>query len=302
MRHRTIRRILIFARNPAFWSGELLRAGRQRLKAAVVSRPFLPRKLPAWVSIALGFFTRFAGHEERIRHLYDVTREMGGDPEIIVGIIESVWFSVILVAGGVLYLIFVGESDKSIRRHPAWPVVAWSILSIFILSVAFVPLYGALEIYIREQVIKRVAGVPSGTPSDPDSSENQKPLFGSPRGLTPSQQRILYAGALNLKTQIPNLPLTYISSDNESYQYMTKFQEMLKVAGIQTPLSEELPDGDQFGVMIAVPDVDKVSEGPEKLRELLVDMDLKPKFISLPANLRNNAVVLFIGPRPMQIR
>jgi hypothetical protein len=107
---------------------------------------------------------------------------------------------------------------------------------------------------------------------------------------------------LKLTKLIPKLTLTYISSDNESYGYVTNFMQMLKQAGIEVILQEELPEGqDQYGVMIAVPDPDKRSEPAERLRELLVDMDLRPKFIAQPERFKGNPLILFIGPRQVQL-
>jgi hypothetical protein len=227
---------------------------------------------------------------------------MGGDPEVIVGIVESLWFSVALVAAGVFYLIFVGEPERGVRRHPAWSAAAWTALALVLGMLAFAPVYGSIELYIRNQIIRREAGVPSGTPSDPSAPGNQKPVFGAPRNLTQGQQKILYVGALKLTKLIPQLMLTYISSDNESYQYMANFQQMLKQAGIQVSLGEQLPEGqDQSGLMIVVPDPDKISEPAERLRELLVDMDLKPKFVARPQRFGSNPLILFIGPRPVQL-
>jgi hypothetical protein len=92
-RSRTIRQIILFTRRPVESTRWLLAVAKSRFRTAVFYRPFVLRKVPAWISIVLGFGTRLAGHEERIRHVYDVTREMGGEPEVIVGLVESVWLA-----------------------------------------------------------------------------------------------------------------------------------------------------------------------------------------------------------------
>jgi hypothetical protein len=114
------------------------------IQGAVFRRPFDLRKLPGWASIALGFASRIIEHEERVRHAYDVMRELGGEPEMIAAIVESPWSSFALVLGGVAYLIFVGEPEKGVQCHYWWPIVGWSIVSLCLLGIVLVIGYGSI--------------------------------------------------------------------------------------------------------------------------------------------------------------
>jgi hypothetical protein len=119
-------------------------ASSRAVQGAVFSRPFASWKLPGWASIVLGFVTRIAEHEERIRHAYHIMHELGGEPEMIAAVVESPWFSATLVIGGVGYLVFVGEPKKGVQRQPWWPIIGWSVFGICLLGTVSVIAYGSV--------------------------------------------------------------------------------------------------------------------------------------------------------------
>jgi hypothetical protein len=98
----------------------------------------------------LGFATRLAEHEECIRYAYHIIRDLGAEPELLAALVESPWFSTALVVAGVGYLIFVGEPDGKVQRHPAWPIAAWSIVAICAALVFSVIGYGYFQLRVLE--------------------------------------------------------------------------------------------------------------------------------------------------------
>jgi hypothetical protein len=129
---------------------------RTRIREAVFTRPFTIRKLPGWLGILLGAISRLASQEERIRQAYHLVREMGGEPEAIVTIIQSPLFSVALVIAGVTYLIFVGEPQQGTQRHPAWPIIGYSVAGICLTAMISVFLWGQYNLSIKQQVSDQI--------------------------------------------------------------------------------------------------------------------------------------------------
>jgi len=125
------------------------RAVIERVKAGI-ARPFAGRKLPGWVGIALGVAERWALQEERIRSTFDLVRDVGGEPAMLVSVLESPLFSVGLIAGGVGYLIFAGEPSPGAVRHPWWTIVGWSVVTVCIAAVLLVFGYGYFQLRVME--------------------------------------------------------------------------------------------------------------------------------------------------------
>jgi len=69
---------------------------------AGISRPLVPRKCPGWAGIAVGGLERLALQEERIRQAFDLVRDLGGEPAMLVSVLESPLSSVALIAGGAI--------------------------------------------------------------------------------------------------------------------------------------------------------------------------------------------------------
>ena len=121
-----------------------------RIKGAVLTRPFSFRKLPGWAEIAVGVAARISSHEERARNAFEVMRDMGGDPEMIASVVTSPWFSAGLILSGVGYLVFVGEPQKGIQRQPWWPIVGWSVVSVCMAILLSATGYGYFQYRVME--------------------------------------------------------------------------------------------------------------------------------------------------------
>lgn len=65
----------------------------------------------------------------------------------------------------------------SLGRHPVLPYVGWAIVAFVFVSMATTALYGAIELYIRSEIAKGIAGVPRGTsPAENTKSHPQRPF------------------------------------------------------------------------------------------------------------------------------
>jgi hypothetical protein len=270
--------------------------------AASFRRPFIPRKWPGWATVALGLSERLLPWEDRVRFFYDVVREMGGDIGTVASLIESSIFSVVLVLAGLAYVIFVGEPEKGVQRHPWWPYIGWSVFGLCFTAMIVTAGYGAIEIYVRTQIDKGIA-LNSRDRIVPAPDRPQAPVYTDARGLTPNQIRILSNEADKIKSLIPNLRITTPPRDNEPYVYRRQFDELFTRVGINVAYGDETPRGlDEEGVMIAAKDVNNLSKPAQKVREMFELASIPTKIISLPSTFDGQdfglGFVLFIGPRP----
>lgn len=124
-----------------------------------IARPFTGRKLPGWASIILGALERLALQEERIREAFHLVRDLGSEPAMLVSALESPIFSIALIAGGVGYLIFVGEPKAGTVRHRWWPVVGWSIAAICLAVIVSVFGYGYFQLRVMEVATPQIETV-----------------------------------------------------------------------------------------------------------------------------------------------
>ena len=48
----------------------------------------------------------------------------------MISILNSSAVSIMLLVSGIAYLIFVGQPEKGVQRHPFWPYLTWSIFGL----------------------------------------------------------------------------------------------------------------------------------------------------------------------------
>jgi len=125
-------------------SSQLSRFAETIWAAASFRRPFTPRKWPGWATAALGLSQKILPWEERIRFFYHVVREMGGDPALLASLVESSLFSVALIVAGLTYVIFIGEPEQGVQRHPWWPYIGWSVFGLCLTAMIVTAGYGAI--------------------------------------------------------------------------------------------------------------------------------------------------------------
>jgi hypothetical protein len=87
------------------------------------------------------------GRLDLFRH---VAESVGGTPAMLAAVVSSIWTSVALIAGGIGYIVFVGEPKQGVQRHYLLPYVGWALFVIACLSMMGVIGEGAAELYIRQ--------------------------------------------------------------------------------------------------------------------------------------------------------
>jgi hypothetical protein len=119
---------------------------------------------------------------ETVRLAYDAMRELGGEPALVADVLSSPWAGLAMIAGGMAYVVFVGEPKQGVQRHPGWPVLGWSVFGVCLTALLVGFGYGMLEVYVREQVAVRNSPVWHPT-------EEQKHKLGLLLDQTPEAER-----------------------------------------------------------------------------------------------------------------
>jgi len=86
-------------------------------------------------------FTLLPEWNEKFEFWSHVAHSVGGWISVSASV-PSQWVGLIMVAVGLLYVIFIGEPNKGVQRHPFWPYLAWSVVAICITCTVIVASIG----------------------------------------------------------------------------------------------------------------------------------------------------------------
>jgi hypothetical protein len=260
---------------------------------------FTRSRLPAWAIILLQIIQWVPDWKARIEFWLDAARSMGGYIGTAATVVASPYFNPGLLVFALAWLFFIGEPARGVQRDPRWRYLGWGIFAICLVAVIVTVGYGAIEIYIREQIAGRQAtvlhdGSNPNTPPQPDD-----PNFSFQRKLSPDQFRELIRQAAKLKSSFFNLPVATPPGDTEAYVFGQYFHDALMRGGIPTSENERIaPEGpEQTGIMIAVYDPHNPPEAAKRLREALEIVGLVANFIERRGG--PPPIILFVGPKPL---
>jgi hypothetical protein len=241
----------------------------------------------------------------RLDVAWRVVETMGGTAALAATVLSSWQFSLCLIVVGLSYLIFVGEPEAGVKRHPALPYLAASILFICIAAMGSIAIYGWYELQLRTAYAEGASGIPrNSSPSNPKTLGNQRPLVSdAPRNLAPDQQRILITEGGRMHEDLGTFMLAFLSTDSDTRAYANEFQGALARAAINAAFNAQpnLGDPNDEGLIIQVADKNNPPPQALKLRELLALADIQVRFGNGKFfNTQAYPVVLFVGPRPLQ--
>lgn len=207
----------------------------------------------------------------RLDFLWHIAESAGGTPAMLTTAIFWPWTGIILIASGVLYVVFVGEPTSGVQRHHWWPYVGWGIAGFVFASMAGTALYGAAELYIRSEIAKGIAGVSRGaSPAENNQAHPQRPLVSENQVLQPDQIRILKEELPTLRQFINHISIAYTSSDAETLGVAGQYIRLFERSGITASQTTMDPSGpDDEGIIIEVQDQSKIPEVARKLMEIL---------------------------------
>jgi hypothetical protein len=268
-----------------------------------VSTLFTRPKLPAWAFILLGIVQWVPDWKSRIEFWLAAARGVGGHWGTMATVVASPYFSLGLSVFGIAWLAFIGEPAHGVQRDPRWRFVGWSVFAVCLTAIVVTAGYGAIEIYIREQIATREATILHDGTNSNAKPQPPDPAFSFQRRLSPDQFRALVQQGTKLKAFFADpLLIGNPPGDSEAFRLGKDISDALTRAGVATGDITLAPAGpDQTGVMIAVPDLHNPTEEAEQLRQALEIIGIIPKYITTPKERlgAKNAPILFIGPKPI---
>jgi hypothetical protein len=129
------------------------RSWPQRVKAMFTE----PVKLPGWVLAIYAIYELVPDQKSRIDFWLAFAKSAGGDLAVAANVMASPYFSPGLLATGLAWVIFVGESPFGVQRHHWLRYVGWSIVSLCTTAIVITIGYGVLTYYVQQQVSQRDA-------------------------------------------------------------------------------------------------------------------------------------------------
>jgi hypothetical protein len=120
----------------------------QRIKAVFTE----PVKLPGWAAVLLVIIQVVPDWKSRLDFWLDVAKGTGGYLATAANVIASPYFTPSMLTAGLAWLAFAGESPTGVQRHHWLRYVGWSIFLICLTVMAVTIGYGALTIYVKQQV------------------------------------------------------------------------------------------------------------------------------------------------------
>ena len=124
---------------------------RQRINSVFTE----PVKLPGWAVVILVIVEGVPDWKHRLEFWLDVAKGTGGGIAMAATVIASPYFTPALLAAGLLWIAFAGEAPKGVQRHHWLRYVGWSVFLICFTTIAVTVGFGAIEIYIKQEVGKR---------------------------------------------------------------------------------------------------------------------------------------------------
>ena len=246
---------------------------------------FSPRKWPGYALSLLGLgqtlyhwgwsLLDIGG---RLDTLWRIAESVGGTPAMLTTAILWPWTGIILIISGVMYVVFVGEPTSGVQRHHSWPYVGWAIAAFVFVSMAGTALYGAMELHIRSEIAKGIAGVARGTtPSENNQAHPQRPLSLEDLRLQPDQIRILKEELPKLRGSLNQITIAYVQFDSETLSVANQYFSVFERSGIPPQLITAPPSGpEEEGVIIEVKDKTKIPPTVKRLLDIFAIADIHP--------------------------
>jgi hypothetical protein len=266
-----------------------------------------PRKWPGYALSLLGLW-KMAIHYGwdildiggRLDVFWRIAESLGATTALVTTIILWPWTGIILIAAGVLYVIFVGEPPAGVQRHHGWQYVGWAIVAFVFVSMAIPAIYGAIELHIRTEIAKGIAGAPrDASPAENNPAHPQRPLTQQSRDLQPDQTRILIEELPKLRPFMKEIYIAYAPFDGETQAIAAQYDKIFERSGIHPNSLSRAPNGpEDQGLIILVYDKSKIPEAAQKLMEVFAMADIHTVIHDgIPSNyIAGNNFVLFIAP------
>lgn len=123
-------------------------------------------KLPAWLAWLVLAIKIIPDINSRFDYWVDAAKASGGSMSILATALASPFFNAGLAGFGVLWMLFVGEPARGVRRHPAWLAAGWLTLALVIGAMGAVAVNGYVNIRVQEEIAQRMTSERHIYPTD----------------------------------------------------------------------------------------------------------------------------------------
>ena len=264
--------------------------------------------LPGWAAIILAIIIDVPDWKSRYEFWLSVAQSTGGYISVLAHVLANPYFPGALAVAGVIYLVVVGAPGVSQLRHRWLPLAAWGAIALCASAIIVTAGYGVMEMHIRTEIAKGIAGVPRNTLDENNPTRPQTPLTANKdRNPTPEQSRILLQVFPKLRPENGRILFSHAPMDNEAYIVWTAYRDLLSKSGISSVIVDQLPRGtDEEGLMIEVRDTSKIPDSAQRTIEAFEIADIHLKPINAPDKFFDNfgagEFAIFIGPKPIRWR
>jgi hypothetical protein len=121
---------------------------RQRVKAVFTE----PVKLPGWAAVLFVAVQVIPDWKSRFDFWLEIAESTGGYFAVAASVIASPYFTPSLLAAGLAWIIFAGESPRGVQRHHWLRYAGWSILIVCVTVVLLTAGYGGFTFYVKQLV------------------------------------------------------------------------------------------------------------------------------------------------------
>jgi hypothetical protein len=211
----------------------------------------------SWGSIGVGLFPQANSLFSWTWHWYEhketaaaIFKDAGGEYPMLIAIAEQWWFSLALIVIGLVYGIFVENSDH-VKKHPWIPYIATvSVICAAIIMIAYTSITAFIAMPANENINQYYA-----------DQHKQRHLTSLQKDLISSEcsKRPISGGPLYI----------YAYPDNESIRYLGELISSFKKCWVTTQyLGTGAQDPGEKGVMIYVIDPTKPSQDALRFMEI----------------------------------
>jgi hypothetical protein len=281
-------------------------------KRSRVRSLFRTPKLPGWLLFILGAISWIPDWQSRIQFWLAATKQAGREMGVVGSVLASPYFGIGMMVTGLAYLVFVGEAEKVVRRHPIWPILGWVVFGVIAVTFWSLIIVGYAAVHIPKQVdtdaTAKIRGLTESNGqlqkevnSEAAEISELKAKF-VPWRLT-AEQRSKLDSALSGWTAPPSFKVWSLISNDDSQAHAAEFLDIFLKHGATDPhYMMGLPAGVK-GVYIAV-NVEKLADVPPAalaLGNALTLSDIKFQYVkdlAKPLGLEPHDFALAVGGPP----
>lgn len=236
------------------------------IRKKVVSLLLGTVQLPGWAMLLLAIVMGVPDWNSRFEYWLQTARSTGSWIAMLAPVLAHPYFPGILGLVGVVYLVVVGWNGPSVVRHKWVPIAGWVAVAFCASALIVTGGFGLVELHIRREIAKGIAGIPRGEPGTrPDS---QEPLRLADLKLQPDQIRMLMVQIPKIKALTTSVLFYTTTGNDAAADAFRQYQDVFARSGISVVQHFDVPgDPSEIGMMMEVEDIHDMPPAAEKIWE-----------------------------------